>query len=262
MARFSHGDEVAIISSSEVGVVDKLLSPLGDGNNIYLVKVGNVYKTAMESNLRVSRKKCENFNIDLSELGLKFKLDDKYDEIISGLALVKPQNDNEELANACKLAYYLVTSLDNEDRYMGVGTSVIKNQLYHGLFNDEDDSIISSLIFSTILRRVGMDVLNVAMKGEDSAFYVANLVLIGGEYYYFDVYLEKAIFIENGSNLADFVLCSSALGRSSYEQFFKPLCLIGCDNSMEANFLPNNISNIDIDVGVVNRLLSMELEKL
>lgn len=257
--KFTIGDEVAIISSGAIGVVQDIVSYLGEGDNIYLINVRGREKTCIESNMRMSRKKNLSLDLDVKEIGINFMIEDKFKEIINKLNLVESDNDKDQLVNASKLQYYLVVNKDTDEEITRIGNCVLKNQLYHGLFDGESDPIVNSYLFSEILSKIGMDVLNVVLKLEDSAFYVANLVLIGDQYYYFDVTLEKELYKDNGAIASEFVLCCGALGRESYEQFFKPLCLIDFNDKLAPNKLPKNISYKDIDIDLVNKLLNLEL---
>ena len=137
--------------------------------------------------------------------------------------------------------------------------NVVNNFL--GIFNNEKILKFVYNIYneqiSEILKKVGMNVLNVAMKSEDGQFYVSNLVLIDENYYYFDVTLETVVYQDNKVNDDEFVLCCGALGRRSYEQFFKPLCILDFNNSLGESKLPNNIAMDDIDIDLVNKLLTL-----
>lgn len=257
--KFNVGDEVTIISSHKLGTVKSVISYLGDGDNIYLVTVAGVDKTCVESNLKLSRKKNIALDVDIKEIGINFMIEDKFKEIIDTMKLKESDDEKEQLVNACKVQYYLVVNDETDDEIINIGNSVLKNELYHGLFNGETDPITNSYIFSEVLRRIGMKVLNVVFKSEDAGFYVANLVLIGREYYYFDVTLEKEIFKENGSDVNNFIICCGAMGKESYEKFFKPLCLIDFNDRLAPNKLPVNISKIDIDIDLVNKLFNLEL---
>lgn len=259
-AKFEVGDEVAVISNGNIGTIKSVISYLGDGDNIYLVTFNGIDKTCIESNLRISRKKYTALTVDIKEIGINFMIEDKFKEIIDTLKLKEPKDDKEQLVNASKLQYYLTVNEETDDEITNIGNSVLKNQLYHGLFNGETDPITNSYIFSEILQKVGMNVLNVVLKLEDASFYVANLVLIGNDYYYFDLTLEKELYKDNGADINNFVLCCGALGKESYEQFFKPLCLIDFKDRLAPNTLPKNIAIKDIDIDLVNKLLNMELD--
>ncbi len=258
---FNIGDEVTIVSNNTKGVVKSVVSYLGKGDNTYIVSVDGRDKMCVESNLKLNRKKSPKLKVDMNDMAIKFQVEDRINNIIEKLDLKVSDDSSVHLLNACKLQAYLTKNDDYEETDFKIGDSVTKNELYHGLVNGDFDSIINSYIFSEILKKVGMDVLNVATKSEDGQFYVTNLVLINGEYYYFDVTLEMLVFQENGGSIEDFVLCCGALGRKSYEQFFKPLCLLDFNDSLSENKLPSNISREDIDIDIVNKMLNMGINE-
>ncbi|HAB67713.1 MAG TPA: hypothetical protein DCE23_10140 [Firmicutes bacterium] len=255
--KFNNGDEVFILSSDTKGIVKELTSYLGENDNVYLVSINGKDKMCVESNLQLCRKNAVDISIDITDMAINFKIEDKIQAIIDKLNLKETDVENEKLLNACRLQAYLATTNEYEETSFTIGDSVTKNELYHGLINGDMDSIINSYIFSEILKRINMDVLNVALKNENGQYYVANLVLIDGEYYYFDVTLEMAVFADNGSKINDFVLCCGALGKTSYEQFFTPLCIIDFNDNLGESLLPNNIAFTDIDIDLVNKLLTM-----
>ncbi len=260
-AKFSIGDEVLIISSNTKGVIEDVTSYLGEGDNIYLVKVNNVSKMCIESNLRILKKNKMDFYIDVNEMAVNFQIEDKIKEIIDLLGLKESDDPSIQLLNACKLQAYLATNEDYDDIEYNIGKSVTQNELFHGLVNGDFDSIINSYVYSEILKKIKMDVLNVAMKSEDGQFYVSNLVLIEDSYYYFDVTLETVVYQDNKVNDDEFVLCCGALGRRSYEQFFVPLCILDFHNALGESKLPNNIAMDDIDIDLVNKLLTLGIDK-
>ncbi len=256
-ARFDVGDEVLILSSNLRGKVKEVTSYLGDNDNVYLVTVNGKDRTCVESNLQLSRRSTVEIAVNINDMAVNFKIEDKIQDIIEKLDLKRSDDENEKLLNACRLQAYLATNNDYENTSFMIGSSVTKNELYHGLINGDLDSIINSYIFSEILKRLDMRVLNVALKNEDGHYYVANLVLLDEEYYYFDVTLEAAVYKDNGSNIDDFVLCCGALGKTSYEQFFTPLCIIDFNEKLGESKLPENIAFRDIDIDLVNKLLTM-----
>ena len=257
-AKFNIGDEVEVVSSGSIGVVREITSYMNNGDSVYMVEIAGKQKAYLESNLRMVRKLNGLENIDINEMSASLQIEDKINEIIAKLNLMAPTSQESHLLNAAKLQMYLATN-DNydEETKINIGSSVTKNELFHGLVNGKIDSIVNSYIFSEILNKVGNKVLNVALKDENGAYYLANLVLIGNEYYYFDVTLEHTVFIENGGELKNFVLCCGALGRGSYEQFFKPMCLIDFHDKLAENELPDNIASLDIDIDLVNKLINI-----
>lgn len=261
-AKFNIGDEVLIVSSNLKGIIEDITSYLGDGDNVYLVKVHNCSKMCVESNLRMIKKNKVDFFVDVNEMAVNFQIEDKIKQIIELLDLKEANDYSSCLLNACRLQAYLAVNEKYDDIEYNIGKSVTQNELFHGLVNGDFDSIINSYVYSEILKKLGMDVLCIAMKSEDGQFYVSNLVLIDDNYYYFDVTLETVIYQENRNNGDDdFVLCCGALGRISYEQFFTPLCILDFNNTLGESSLPNNISMEDIDIDIVNKLLTLGNDK-
>ena len=256
--KFVVGDEITIISSGSHGTIKKIVSYFGEGQNLYLVDVLGIEKMCIESNLEFYRKKNTVINIDMHEVSVALMIEDRINEIIDKLELKKTKEDKDQLLNAAKLQTYLTVSEDYSDNYVSIGNNMVRHNLYHGLINGVSDPLVNACIFSEVLKKVGMDTKCVTLKLQDASFYVANLVLIGNYYYFFDLTLEREIFKDNGRDTKDFILCCAALGKNSYTQFFKPLCLIDFDNKMAPNELPKNISNEDIDIDLLNKLLNME----
>lgn len=256
--KFIVGDDVTIISNGSHGTVKSIASYLGEGQNIYIVDVMGIEKSCIESNLELYRRKNTVVNLDIVDVGVNFMIEDRINEIIDKLKLKKTKEDKDQLVNAAKLQAYLTVSDDYDNEKIAVGNSLLKYNLFHGLINGKADPIINACIFTEVLKKVGMDALNVVLKIQDGNFYVANLVLIGKEYYFFDLTLEKEIFKDNGKDIENFILCCAALGKNSYTQFFKPLCLIDFNDCLGPNELPKNISSDDIDIDLLNKLLNME----
>ena len=114
-AKFSIGDEVLIISSNTRGVIEDITSYLGEGDNIYLVKVNNTSKMCIESNLRILKKNKMDFFIDVNEMAVNFQIEDKIKDIIDLLNLREANDSSQCLLNACKLQAYLATNEEYDD---------------------------------------------------------------------------------------------------------------------------------------------------
>ena len=255
--KFVVGDEVTIISSGSHGKIKDIVSYFGEDQNLYSVDVMGIEKMCIESNLEMYRKKNNILDFDMDEFTLSLQIEDKINDIINELDLKKTKEDKDQLLNASKLQMYLCLTQEYQNDIKCLGNDLLKYHLYNGLINGVNDPIINSCVFSEVLRRVGMDVKNVILKLQDSSFYMANLVLIGNYYYYFDVTLEKEIFKDNGSDDDNFILCCAALGKNSYNQFFTPLSLVDFKDKLAPTELPKNISVEDIDIDLLNKLLSM-----
>lgn len=256
--KFIVGDEVTILSNGSHGTIKEIVSYFGEGQNLYSVEVMGILKMCVESNLELYRKKNNILGVDINKVSASLLIEDEINGIIKNLGLKKTKEDKDQLLNAAKLQMYLTIKDDYRSNFVALGNNLLKYNMYHGLVNGTKDYIINSCIFSEILKKVGMDVKCVVLKLQDLSFYVANLVLIGNYYYFFDLTLEKEIYEDNGKDKDRFVLCCAALGKSSYTQFFKPLCLIDFNDKMAPNELPKNISVEDIDIDLLNKLLNVE----
>ena len=258
-AKLNSGDEVIIISSGKRGVVKELTSYVGSDDNVYLVTVDGIDKIYNESNLKLFRRLNNVMDLDIESLSMTFSLDDKIKDIINLLDLrYCPDTEELQLLNASKLQMYLATNKDYDDDTKDmVGNIIRKTEQYKNIVGGNTDSIINSYLFSEVLRRVGNNVLSVILKDESENYYVSNLVLIGDQYYYFDSTLETAVFIDNGADMNNFVLCCAALGSGSYEQFFTPLFLVDFNKKIMESTIPTIISKIDIDIDLVNKILNV-----
>ncbi len=256
--KFNIGDEVSIVSNGSVGIIKDVTSYVNNGDIVYLVDVGGKQKAYTGSNLRIVRKFNRALNVDISEMSANFQYEDKVNEILEKLQFVTPTNEETQLLNAAKLHMYLASDPSyDESTKKSIEFYIRKLEMFNDLLESRRDSIVNAYIFSELLNKAGNKVLNVVLRDENDEKYVANLVLIGDEYYYFDVTLEHSVFIENGGELQNFVLCCGALGKSSYEQFFKPVSIIDFHSKTIDNRLPDNVARLDIDIDLVNKLISI-----
>ena len=163
--------------------------------------------------------------------------------------------------NSCKLLKYLATRECNISKKECKTGNLILNELYKGLINREDNYITNSYLFSEILKRLGVDVYNVGLKDDNGNFYMANLVLIKGQYYYFDVTVEQAIFNSTGRDINKFKLCSACIGGDTYHQYFKPISIIEINPNNTSNKIevPTNISKKDIDPKILNKIIGVDI---
>ena len=86
---------------------------------------------------------------------------------------------------------------------------------------------------------------------------VTNLVLIGNKYYYFDSTLDKELYEED--NDEDFILSVAGIGKKLYEKFFTPINIVNLDNNKRVSSLPKNISDSDLDVTTLNKLIGITI---
>lgn len=245
IAKYNSGDEVLVIKSKEKGIVKSVISELDNGNSLYLVDVDGIERMYAESYLELINKSTSK---DDSNVSLNESLKDVYKVIVDELSLTN--NKDDEIKNALKLAKYLAIREDiNYD--IDIKDNIKGSKLYKNLMSQENSYIVNSYLFSEILQSIGMDAFMIGLKDEDGIFYIANLVLIGDKYYYFDNTLEREIYLDNCSNPDEFMWCSSAVGKDSYEQFFKPVGIIAVDKDFISEMLPKNISVEDYDIDEV-----------
>ncbi len=246
--KFEVGDIVEL-KTKERGTVKSIEMVFGEGNNLYLVTIGENDLMYSESLLTLVEK---GNNLKQSQ-----NVDDEVEKIIKELSLVVNPNKEEALKNACKIQKYMVL------REVPLTLSDVKssdsqiNEMFDELENGREDYITNSYVFSCILSRVGMTVCNVGLKDENDEFYMANLVLLGNEYYYFDSSLEKEIYEEEKEeNIEEFSLCCAGLGKKSYESFFTPVVTFSFQNQGKKGLVPKNIALEDISMEKINEKVS------
>lgn len=255
--KFNIGDEVIVNITHEKGIIKGIQSVLSDGNSVYLVDIAGNDRLFGESYLTLGRNKeiiSMIESLDVNELPILIAIDDKISDIIKMLNLVDSNSPDVQLSNACKLMRYLVLKNEKElsETMNLISKTIVIDDLYNGLINGYNNYITNAYVFSEILKRVGMDVKLIALKDENDKFYVANLVLIGDKYYYFDVTLEQEIYFDNQRDAL--VLCCAGIGKKEYEQYFIPMSILSIDNSINGGFIPNNISENDIDFNFINSM--------
>ena len=195
--------------------------------------------------------------IDVEDVTLSIRIEDEINRIINELGLVKVNSDTDVLMDSCKLLKYLATRQANINNDECNTKSIVLNELFKGLFNRDDNYITNSYLFSEILKRLGVNVYNVGLKDDNGNFYMANLVLIKGLYYYFDVTVEQAIYNSNGRVLDEFKLCSACIGSDTYQKYFTPVSIIDINSNEPKKEVPVNISKKDMDPKILNKIIGV-----
>ena len=250
---FKTGDHVLINRTNEDGVIKEVVSVLGRGNNTYLVNVNNKNRMYVEEDLSLIRDKFCVEEVNADDIGFLIEIEDRIDELIKELKLSRSDSDETRLANAVKVQAYLVTMKEKKNFKSPVTSNVILEDLYNGFINNKADFVTYSYMFSEVLKRLGMKVLNIGAKDENGDFYVTNLVLIGDKYYYFDVNLDKEI-LDNSNDDEELILCCAGIGYDRYTRYFSPLSILNYNNSGIDVELPTNIAKEDIDIDYINSL--------
>ena len=242
--KYAIGDIVIINKNQQEGKIIDIASKLGENQNVYLVKIDN--KERLYSEELLSLKKANRDNEKTLEQSVVEIVDNKIEEIIEYLDICPSNNPVEQFKNACKVQMYLATSEEEQVFKKMDINNLITDGIYQGIINNKSDYISTSYVFSSILKRINMDVKTVGVCDERNYFFMSNLVLINDYYYYFDVSLEKDIYLDcNEQEKYNYKLSCAGLGKERYEEYFKPICIF---ESGEINPIPENISNKDFEI--------------
>ncbi len=250
-AKYKVGDEIQVISSSESGRIVKIAALLGEGYNLYVVSIAGKEKMYSESNLTLLRKNNPVIDMNVTDVSVDLGLQTIVTDIIEALNLRECDTSIDAVRNACLLQSFLVLNDDYEKEWDSIGRNVQKNSIFHGVVNGNLDNISTALVYNHILKELKMDVKCIACNDEDGNYYLTNIVLVEDDYYYFDPYLEKSIYQENGEGIM-FDLCCAGLGRKEYEKFFTPLAVFDIDHVMGETIIPSNISNDSLDLEFID----------
>lgn len=253
--KYSVGDLVLVNKTKEVGTVIKIDTMFGTDYSVYIVKIGDFERLYDEKYLSLYRdnkviNKVKKLNVN--DVTYSIEIDTMIDNLIKELKLTKGSSDKTVLKNACKLVRYFSMRNKDEDVKALKSNNLKLSELIKG-FSSDNDEVAITYLFSEILTRLDIDAKCVILKDQDEQFHVANIVLIDDLYYYFDLSIERSIYIDNKDN--SFVFCCSGIGSENYEKFFKPLCLLSLNN--ESDKVPKNISNNDIDFRLLNKMMKI-----
>ena len=255
-SKFAIDDEVRLKSNNDlVGLVKQVVSVLSNGNTLYLVEFPQGKKMVAERDMEINKEEVQVLNnISLVDLSVAIEVDDKINEIINELKLTKSTHPATILVNACKLQRYLISTCTVTKKYVGAkSNSVLYNELYNGLILGDRNFITNTIIFTEIMKRLEAVVHNVALIDSKNKFYMANLLLIENEYYYFDVTLDTEVYLDANQD-DELVLCCAGVGKKKYEKYFKPLSIMDLDPNVPNAPLPNNISLDDIEQSLINSI--------
>lgn len=246
---FDVSDLVILKNTGEVGKIKSIVSYIGEGTNIYEIEFGDRIALYMEKYLEAKGK--NELSDGKNKDGIEKKIKDKINELIDSLGLIKGKSKEDVLLNACKVEHFL-SRRDSKENIDVKFDDLDLFSLYEGLCNNDSDYIVNCLVFREILRSIGADVINVAMKDKNGFIYINNLVLLGDKYYYFDCNLERTLFIDSKKRKKD-MLIAVGLGANSYKGYyeaFKVIDLLG-NGALE---LPKNIALDDYDQEEIERI--------
>ncbi len=261
-AKYKVGDEVKVVSTNDDGVIVKVAAILGDGYNLYVVAIDGREKMYSESNLELTKKKNPALDLDVTDVSVELGINNIVSEIIASLNLRECDFSLDVIRNACLLQSFLALNNEYDGRWEAIGKNVLKNSIFHGVVNGNLDNISTALVYNYILSSLNMDVKCVACNDEDGNYYLTNLVLVDGKYFYFDPFLEKSVYQERlaANENEVFQLACAGLGSDEYEEFFTPLAVLDVTNSMSDTKMPDNISKNSLDLEFIDKLFGAYYE--
>ncbi|MBQ6449442.1 hypothetical protein IJJ08_00870 [bacterium] len=180
------------------------------------------------------------FGLSLDEA--KSAINVKLNEIITHLSLnpVAPADIFGQLEAAVKVHRFVAmhntyqdSIMDEKARYEGDGDALSTYDLYQALVHQKAVCTSNSLEVAALLGQVKVIAFCVYLESSDGGGkHMANLVLIGGHYYYFDATLERYTH-EQANNDPDYHrLYVAGLGRKFYEKLYAPLGVVNLHAAM------------------------------
>src|SRR5574344_538770 len=143
----------------------------------------------------------------MNTIEIQKNVDSKINDITTKLNLKESNDKLDQLTNCVKLQKYIVQN-NNEvtnlkDDYSSYDKSTMRTlQLRDAVLNNSSVGLFVAVEFQEILKRTGVNVECVGMGNRKGQYHMANLVLLGDEWYLFDPNLEKALYnAKNGNNL-------------------------------------------------------------
>jgi len=184
---------------------------------------------------------------------IKKDIDSKINDITKELNLKQSEDKLDQLSNCVKLQKYIVQN-NNEvtnlnDDYSSYDKNTMRTlQLRDAVLNNSSVGLFVAVEFQEILKRIGINVECVGMSNRKGQYHMANLVLLGNEWYLFDPNREIALYnSKNGNNLN-----YAGLGTNSYLKDYQPEIIMPYNN--ENKKVPQNLAKEDIPSFFVNSI--------
>ena len=245
--------------------VEEAIQLFGD-NPLFMVEFNFLLQTREETErfderMDPRRKSVNQLPDGLTMESILLQIEEKIDEIIRELHLEPSDDINVQLKNCCLVQKYIVEHIEYQERIMEDKTMMADENirildLYNAAIHHVGVCSSNSILFQEILRRIGMKVECVALESSEGGFHMANLVELGGQYYFFDSTLERSIYEDHMDDGKGLVLCCAALGKSEYCPFYTPKAVMP-DNPMDqVRDVPSNIAEERIPAVVVNTVVN------
>lgn len=194
------------------------------------------------------------------------EIDMEIARIIDELGLVQSDDVIAQLRNCCKLQKYMAihNGFNNEimqEKHEYPYDFFRTMEVYNGVVRKDGVCTSNSAAFQEILSRLGMNVDCVVLESTQGGIHMANLVLLNGEYYFFDTREEGEFFKSHNLPPEEIMLCFAGLGSDEYCEFYKPLEIISQNIFEGAKKVPENIATERIPADIIEMMLEPESRK-
>lgn len=244
------------------GIITKICDKVSDdGHQIYelLDENGEMHQmceTLFDDENDLSSRELDNDSITSKEdsyiTKIKEENEGEIERLIEVLGLKSSIDPYDQLRNCCLLHAYIADNNDYNanvmDEKVNYSSEFITDiDLHNALIKKNGVCSSNSLMFQSILSRLGISVECVALISNNGGAHMANIVLLDGTWYYFDTTREGGIPKEEKN--PEISLYYAGLGSGEYHSLYTPECVVR-KNGVCA--LPQNIATDRIPPLVIN----------
>lgn len=197
---------------------------------------------------------------------IKEEIEVAIDEIIKELDLSPSYDEFDKLRTCAKVQKYIATKnvynkdiMEEKKHYDDKNTRLL--DLYNSVVNKSGVCSSNSIEFQEILSRIGISAEIVCLISKKGGHHMANLVLLNGEYYFFDTTLENSIYLSKNGSEDDIVLCCAGLGSEDYCKYYTPEGIVSANLYEGVKPVPDNVAKYSIPYEIVNNLVSSKSPK-
>ncbi len=263
MENFKVGDTVLLDIYNKKATIEKINNQSAcDSGVLYTVVTEDGEQKVISSTFLkevITNHNSSDKNIDtkkIDKVTKKQMIEKEIERVINELGLANSTDDMTQLNNCTKVQEYIIRNFTYTDDIMDEKESmdpedIILEELYNALILKRSVCTSNSIAFKEILSRVGTIVKTIgAISRENGKPHFSNIVLLNGEYYFFDTTLDQTIYLsQNGTD--EIIFCCAGLGLETYGEYYEPK--VELENPASAPLpLPQNISKYDIPNEIVN----------